>query len=327
LEQGDLVIARFITKRLLVSAAMLWLVSIAVFLVVEALPGDISRLMLGQFATQHDMDLVRTQLGLDRPLVLRYLSWAGSFLSGEWGASWRLRIPLAPLVISRLGNSAVLAGLTLVAVVPISILAGVLAALKRDRPFDRLILLLGMCGMAVPEFVSSMFLILGFSLWLGALPASSRVPEGDSLLLHIDYLILPAVALGLVLFGYISRMVRASVVEELRRGYVRTARLKGLSPTTVMLKHVLRNALLPTITVIANQTSWLFGGLVVVENVFNFPGLGQLLLQAALSQDVPMLEITVLILAVCLMLANLIADILYGILNPRVRIRARASST
>jgi peptide/nickel transport system permease protein len=119
-------------------------------------------------------------------------------------------------------------------------------------------------------------------------------------------------------------MVRASMVEELRRGYVRTARLKGMSPTAVVWKHVLRNALLPTITVLANQTSWLFGGLVVVENVFNFPGLGQLLLQAALSQDLPMLEITVLLLAGCLMLANLAADILYGIINPRVRLRRRA---
>lgn len=318
---------RFILQRLLVTAIMLCLVSFAVFLVVEALPGDISRLMLGQFATQQDMALVHAQLGLDRPFLVRYLDWAGAFITGNWGDSWRLHVPLAPLVLSRLANSAVLGGLTLLIAVPVAILAGAIAALKRDGIFDRLILLFGMCGMAVPEFVSSMFLILGFSLWLGVLPASSRVPEGESYLLHADRLLLPAAALGLVLFGYISRMVRASMVEELRRGYVRTARLKGLSPTAVVLKHVLRNALLPTITVIANQTSWLFGGLVVVENVFNFPGLGQLLLQAALSQDVPMLETTVLILAVALMLANLLADILYGILNPRVRLRGRARAT
>ncbi len=317
-------VAHFILQRLLVTVVMLWLVSLAVFLVVEALPGDISRLMLGQFATQQDMALVHAQLGLDRPFLIRYLDWVGSFVTGQWGDSWRLHIPIAPLVLSRLANSAILAGLTLLVTVPVAILAGVLAAVKRDGIFDRLILLFGMWGMAVPEFVSSMFLILGFSLWLGILPASSRVAEGESFLWHIDRLILPAAALGLVLFGYISRMVRASMVEELRRGYVRTARLKGLGPAGVVLRHVLRNALLPTITVIANQTSWLFGGLVVVENVFNFPGLGQLLLQAALSQDVPMLETTVLILAVSLMLANLLADILYGILNPRMRLRRRA---
>jgi peptide/nickel transport system permease protein len=319
-----LAVVRFILQRLIVTAVMLSLVSLAIFLIAEALPGDISRLMLGQFATQQDMALVHAQLGLDRPFLVRYLDWVGSFLSGHWGDSWRLHVPLAPLVMSRFENSAFLAGLTLLVTVPISILVGVLASLRRDGILDRLILLLGMCGMAVPEFVSSMFLILGFSLWLGILPASSRIPEGESFLLHLDYLILPATALGLVLFGYISRMVRASMVEELRRGYVRTARLKGVSPVAVVVKHVLRNALLPTITVLANQTSWLFGGLVVVENVFNFPGLGQLLLQAALSQDVPMLEITILLLAVCLMLANLAADILYGILNPRVRLRRRA---
>jgi peptide/nickel transport system permease protein len=318
--------SRFILRRLLVTALMLCLVSFAVFLVVEALPGDISRLMLGQFATPQDVALVHTQLGLDRPFLIRYLDWAGSFVTGRWGESWRLRVPLAPLVLSRLGNSAVLAGFTLLLAVPASILAGVVAALRRDGVLDRLILLLGMCGMAVPEFVSSMFLILGFSLWLGLLPATSRVPEGESYLLHPGHLLLPAAALGLVLFGYISRMVRASMVEELRRGYVRTARLSGVGPAELVLRHVLRNALLPTITVIANQTSWLFGGLVVVENVFNFPGLGQLLLQAALSQDVPMLETTVLILAVALMLANLLADILYGLLNPRVRQGDRARS-
>jgi peptide/nickel transport system permease protein len=200
-ETISLAVVRFILQRLVVTAVMLSLVSASVFLVAEALPGDISRLMLGQFATQQDITLVHTQLGLDRSFLVRYLDWAASFLSGNWGESWRLRVPLAPLVMSRLENSAILAGLTLLVTVPISILCGVLASLKRDGIFDRLVLLLGMCGMAVPEFVSSMFLILGFSLWLGILPASSRVPEGESFLLHLNLLILPAAALGFVLFG------------------------------------------------------------------------------------------------------------------------------
>lgn len=319
-------IVRFITGRLMLAVVTLWLVSAAIFAVVEVLPGNIARLMLGQFATEHDVELVRTELGLDRPLVVRYFDWARDFVVGEWGNSWRLRTPIAPLITSRLANSAVLAGLTILAIVPISIFGGVVAALRRSRALDRLITLGGMCGMAVPEFVSSMFLILVFSLWLPVLPSSARIPEVGSIFAHLDHLILPVCALGLVLFGYISRMVRASMVDELRRGYVRAARLKGLSPWTVIVKHVLRNALLPTITVIANQVSWLIGGLVVVENVFNYPGLGQLLLQAALSQDIPMLEITALILAAVLMLANLAADILYGFLNPRVRIQWRGTS-
>jgi peptide/nickel transport system permease protein len=298
----------------------------AIFGVVEVLPGDIAHLMLGQFATPHDIALVRLQLGLDRPIVLRYADWLQSFVAGDWGESWRLHTPLAPLIASRLANSAVLAGFTLGLVVPVSVLCGVAASLCRGRAVDRFITLTGMCGLAVPEFVSSMFLILVFSLWLGILPSSARFSDGDSLLSQLAHLILPAAALGFVLFGYVSRMVRVNMIDELQRGYVRTARLKGLGPGSIIVKHVLRNALLPTVTVIANQVSWLVGGLVVVENVFNYPGLGQLLLQAALSQDVPMLEISVLIVAAVLMLANLAADILYGLLNPRIRIRPRGVS-
>lgn len=317
--------ARFIARRLLLAIVTLCLVSLGIFAAVEVLPGDVARLMLGQFATAQDLELVRQQLGLDRPLPIRYLDWAWSFVTGDWGESWRLRTPIAPLVISRLGNSAILAGLALVVVVPLSILSGVVAALRRGRISDRLITLGGMFGLAVPEFVSSMFLILIFSLWLRVLPSSARIPDGESIIASLDALILPVVALGLVLFGYISRMVRASMVEELRRGYVRTARLKDIGPWAVIVRHVLRNALLPTITVVANQISWLIGGLVVVENIFNYPGLGQLLLQAALGQDVPMLETTVLVLAAILMLANLVADILYGFLNPLVRVQLRRS--
>ena len=316
-------LVKFVARRFALTLITLWLISVGVFAVIEVLPGDIAQLMLGQFATGHDVELVRATLGLDRSLPARYLDWAGHFLVGEWGDSWRLRTALAPLVLTRLGNSAILAAATLATVVPVSILGGIVAALRRGRAVDRFITLAGMCGMAVPEFVSSMFLILVFSLWMPLLPSTALIPEETTLIARLGYLVMPVTALGLVLFGYISRMVRASMVDELRRSYVRTATLKGLSPWTVTVKHVLRNALMPTITVIANQVSWLIGGLVVVENVFNYPGLGQLLLKAALSQDVPMLEVTVLILGAVLMAANLCADILYGLLNPRVRIRPR----
>lgn len=319
-------LARLIARRLLLAIGTLFIVSMAIFAVVEILPGDIARLMLGPYASPEDVSLVRIQLGLDRPLVLRYLEWAGHFLTGDWGDSWRLRTPIAPLVASRLFNSAVLAGLAVVIIVPIAILAGIIAAAKRGQLADRVISIGGMSLMAVPEFVSSMFLILIFSLWLRVLPSTARLPGDTSVFSHLDALVLPICALAFVLFGYISRMVRASMIEELRRGYVRTALLKGVPPRVVLIRHVLRNALLPTITVIANQVSWLVGGLVVVENVFNYPGLGQLLLQAALSQDVPMLEVTVLILAAILIFANLVADLLYGTLNPRTRIPRQAST-
>jgi peptide/nickel transport system permease protein len=313
-------IGRLIARRLVMAIGTLVVVSVAIFVVVEILPGDIARLMLGPYASPQDVALVRVELGLDRPLALRYLEWAGQFVTGDWGESWRLRTAIAPLVAARLFNSAVLAGLAIATIVPVAIVAGIVAAARRGRLADRLISLGGMCVMAVPEFVSSMFLILVFSLWLRWLPSAARIPGDTSVFSHLDALIMPVIALALVLFGYVSRMVRASMIAELGRGYVRTALLKGVPPGTVLVRHVLRNALLPTITVIANQVSWLVGGLVVVENVFNYPGLGQLLLQAALSQDLPMLEITVLILAAILIGANLAADILYGVLNPRTRV-------
>jgi peptide/nickel transport system permease protein len=298
---------------------VLFVVSIAIFSIVQILPGDIGRLMLGPFASQHDIELVRSQLGLDRPLLQRYIEWGVGFLTGHWGESWRLRVPIAPLVADRFVNSAVLAGFSLLLIVPLSILGGTIAALRKGKLADRIISLVGISLMAMPEFVSSMFLILIFSLWLQLLPSSAQIPGDGSFFGNLHLLIMPACALGFVMFGYISRMVRASVVEELRRGYVRTAWLKGISPFQVVVRHVLPNALLPTITVIANQISWLIGGLVVVENVFNYPGLGQLLLQAALSQDLPMLEVTVLILAAILIVSNLVADILYAVLTPRIR--------
>lgn len=319
-----MVVARFVARRLLITVLTLTVVSILIFAIVEVLPGDVARLRVGQFATPEQIELARTELGLDRPFPVRYADWARGFLTGDWGESWRLQIEIAPLVRTRVVNSAVLAALALAFIVPVSVVLGVLAALRRGQLFDRTITVAGHFGIAIPEFVSSMFLILVFSLWLNLLPPSALVSESASPYSDPKGLVLPVVALTLVLFGYLSRMVRASMVEQVRANYARTAVLKGLSPYTVVVKHVLRNALLPTITAVANQVSWLLGGLVVVENVFNYPGLGQLLLQAALSQDVPLLEVTVLIVAAVLMLANLAADLVYGLVDPRVRVQPAA---
>ncbi len=313
-------IYKYLPRRIIVAAATLVAVSAAIFAIVEVLPGDIARLMLGPFASEADMQIIRQQLGLERPFLTRYWEWANGLAAGDWGQSWRLHVPIGPLLASRMINSVLLAAVSLLIVVPLSILAGVIAAQRRGRLTDHAITLAGMGLTAIPEFVSSMFLILVFSLWLGVLPASARISSSDGFLTMISALLLPATALGLVLFGYLSRMVRASMVEELGRGYVRTATLKGIAPAAVVLRHALPNALLPAVTVIANQISWLVGGLVVVENVFNYPGIGQLLLQAALGQDVPLLEAVVLVLAAILIVSNLVADLAYGLLNPVVRV-------
>jgi len=297
----------------------LWLVSLGVFAVSELLPGDVAIFILGQQATPETLAVLRTQLGLNVPAPERYVSWLFGFIQGNWGKSLALQVPITDLVLSRMANSFVLAGIALIITVPLSIGSGLLAALRQGRLTDRVITLVGLSGLAIPEFVSGVLLILLFSLTLRIAPASAQIPTGASPVSVLPALILPAFTLALTLFAYISRMTRASAVEVLSSDYVRAAILKGLPISQVVVRHVLRNALLPTVTVIGAQIGWLVGGLVVVEHLFGYPGLGDLLLFAALNKDIPLLEACVMVVASVYMLANLGTELLFGVLNPRIR--------
>ncbi len=289
------------------------------FAVSELLPGDVAIFILGQQATPESLAVLRTQLGLNEPAPVRYVTWLAGFVRGDWGRSLALQVPIADLVLSRTANSLVLASLALLVTVPVSIGLGLLAALNNGRAADRLISLVGLSGLALPEFVSGVLLILLFSLTLHLAPASAPIPTGASPLSVLPALILPALTLAVTLFAYISRMTRASAIDVLASDYVRTAVLKGLPLRAVIGRHVLRNALLPTVTVIGAQIGWLVGGLVVVEHLFGYPGLGDLLLFAALNKDVPLLEACVMVVASVYMLSNLGAEVLFGVLNPRIR--------
>jgi peptide/nickel transport system permease protein len=216
-------------------------------------------------------------------------------------------------------NSLKLALVAFVLVVPLSIFGGVWAALHVGKPIDRIITIFGLSTTVLPEFVSGIVLILIFAVWLQWLPISASWPDGAGIFTQIYYLILPSIPLVLVLFGYIARMARAGTVEALDSDYTRTAVLKGLPFPVVIWRHVLRNALLPTITVIATQTGYLIGGLVVVETLFHYQGIGGLIYTAAKSKDFPMLQAGVLSVGIVYMVATLTADILYSILNPRIR--------
>jgi peptide/nickel transport system permease protein len=295
------------------------LVSLGVFVVSELLPGDVAVFILGQQATPETLEVLRKQLGLNEPAPVRYVAWLIGFLRGDWGRSLALQVPVADLVLSRTINSFVLAGLALAITVPLSVTLGLLAALRHGRLTDRAINLIGLSGLAIPEFVSGVLLIVLFSLTLHIAPASAQIPTGASPLSVLPALILPALTLAVTLFAYISRMTRASAIEVLASDYVRTAVLKGLRTPAVIVRHVLRNALLPTVTVIGAQIGWLVGGLVVVEHLFGYPGLGDLLLFAALNKDVPLLEACVMVVASVYMLSNLAAELLFGVLNPRIR--------
>ncbi len=214
-----------------------------------------------------------------------------------------------------------LAVATLVVIVPLSIAFGTLAALRQDRVTDRVVSITGLSLMAVPEFVSGIIMLTIFGIWLHWLPTTS-VSAGGNPLTTPQYLVLPVLALGLVFFGYVSRMMRASTITVLGSAYMRTAMLKGLPMRLVLIRHVLRNALVPTITVVMSSIGYLVGGLVVVENLFGYPGLGSLLLYAGLHHDVPLLEDCVMIIAVMYMMGNLVADLLYAYLNPQDRFAA-----
>lgn len=293
-----------------------------VFLGGQVLPGNVGRAILGPLADERAVEVLNQQLGVDRPLLVQYGSWIWNFVQGDMGTSYVFRAPVASFIFEALGNSMKLALVAFVLVVPIGILGGVIAALHLNRPVDRIISLGGLSMTVLPEFVTGIVLILIFGVWLRWLPISAAWPPGAGPVTQLYYLILPALPLFLSLFGYIARMARSGMIEALDSDYTRTAVLKGLPWRTVIWRHVLRNALLPTITVIATQTGYLIGGLVVIETLFRYQGIGSLIFTAAKGKDFPMLQAGVLTIGIVYTLATLAADLLYSVLNPRIRLGA-----
>ena len=310
---------QYVLKRLGLALLTLVLLSLIIFFAGSVLPGNPAREILGPFASQQAVQILNHQLGVDRPLVSQYWTWVTGILHGDLGTSTQFHLPVSTLLFPALGRSLKLALVAFVIVVPLSILGGVLAALYRGRFVDRSISVTGLSLTSVPEFVSGVVLIVIFAIGLKWFPVTANPPPGTSPLGQLHYLILPAIPLVFVLFGYIARMARAGTIEALDSDYVRTAVLKGLPESVVIRRHVLRNSLLPTITVIATQTGYLIGGLVVVETLFNYPGLGRLIVTAANNKDFPTLEAGVLVIGIVYLGATLIADILYTVLNPRIR--------
>jgi peptide/nickel transport system permease protein len=310
----------YLVRRLGLALITLFLLSLIVFFAGQVLPGDPGRSILGPLASPSAVRALDHQLGVDRPLVTQYWSWITGLLHGDFGQSYQFRAPVWPFIHAALINSVKLAALAFVVVVPLGIAGGVVAALNAGRGADRVISVAGLSATTVPEFVSGIVVIVIFGVYLKALPVTASAGAGASVTNQLYHLILPAIPLVLILFGYIARMTRAGTIEALESDYARTATLKGLPRWTVIRRHVLRNSLLPTITVIATQTGYLIGGLVVVETLFNYQGIGNLIYKAAQGKDFPMLEAGVLTVGVVYMVATLIADGLYTVLNPRLRL-------
>ena len=293
--------------------------TILIFLASEVLPVDVGRNVLGQFASQEAVDIYNHKLGTDRPLVDRYGRWVGRAFSGDLGDSTSQHLPVGPLILKRAGNSAVLAVLGLLLILPISLSLGTIAGLTAGRPTDRAISLISLVLTSTPEFVVGVILLLTFAVHWRLLPGSSALIGVSSPLGAPLKLVLPAATLALVDIGYIARMMRISMIEVMGSAYVRAARLRGYSPTRIVFRHALRTALVMPITVIMLHVNWLIGGIVVIESIYGYPGLGQLMLSAASTKDVPVLEAGSLLFALVAAGTQVLADLLQAWLEPRLR--------
>jgi peptide/nickel transport system permease protein len=311
----------FLSRRIALMIVGMLLASMIIFAITQLMPGDVAAMILGRWAKEEALRELRAELGLDRPLHVQYLDWLTDFVTGDWGESLTTRVPARPLVMQRLRNSGWLAGLSLVMFVPVGIFLGVLAALRQNEPVDQVLRATSMALAGMPEFVIGLILIAVFAIALDWLPANSSIDPDAGFMEALPQMILPAITVSLIELGYIIRMTRSSTIDVLKADYVRAAHLKGLPQGQVLVKHVLRNALLPTITVIALSIGWLIGGLIVTESVFGFPGLGRLMLYSIQRHDLILIQACAMIIVITYGVSNLVADLLYSVLNPRIRLK------
>lgn len=310
---------KYIAKRLGLAVLTVFVVTTAIFFMTNILPGDPATRILGNLAEPENIERLREEMGLNKPLLVQYWNWLSNTVTGDFGTSIQHRVLVIDYILPAIGLSLRLAAVAFVITVPLSILGGITAGVFRGRAVDRTITVGGLSAAVVPEFVWAVLLVFFVGVRLKWLPTSAYPGPDNDLLTYIHHLIMPSLALVLVLFGYISRITRAGVIEAFDSDYVRTAVLKGLPRRTAVNRHVLRNALLPTIAVVASMVPYLIGGLVAVERVFNYPGFGTILIKAVQYRDYPVLQSSVLIVAVVIVVAQLLADILFALLNPRIR--------
>jgi peptide/nickel transport system permease protein len=310
---------RWLLRRLVLSLLTLWLLATLVFVITNILPNDIGRTILGPFAPQESVDALNQKLGTNQPLIEQYARAMKSLVTLDWGNSFQNGKPVMPLILAAIVRSGILAAYALLLTIPVAILAGLVAGRRRDRPSDRAIVLFGLTFSSIPEFVIGTFLVVVLGVGFHALPVLATPPANGSILDLARYLLMPALAMAIVYFGYIARMTRAGTIEVLESDYIRTATMKGLTTSQTMRRHVLRNALVPTVAVIGVQIGYLFGGIIGVEKIFNYNGMGQMMLFAAERKDIPVLTAGVIIIGIVYMVATLAADLIIAWMNPRVR--------
>jgi len=312
-------VGSFIARRVGSGLLTLFLLSIIAFIGAEILPGNPARAILGNDASEEAVAQLSMQLGLDRPAVVRYLDWLGNAITGNLGTSYAQKAPVWDMLIASGGRSLMLGSVTLLIIVPLSIFAGLWSARREEGLLDRLVTFGGMALMVVPGFVVAIVLILLVGVALPIFPITAMPPHGAAFVEQLYYLLLPAIVLSMTLFGYLARVVRANALEVFRSDYVRTATLKGLRPGIVIRRHVFKNAMAPSMIVIATQVGYLLGGLVIVEKVFNYPGLGVMMLRAAEYNDMPVLEAGIMLIGFIYVVLTLAADVIQRLMDPRLQ--------
>jgi len=314
---------RYTLNRIALGIVSILILSMFVFAAAQVLPGNPGRLVLGREATPEAVEEFNEKLGYNRPLPVRYADWLSQAVRGDFGANYNDGRAVTDDLVPALQRSAWLTLYAFVLCVPISIVAGIIAAIRRGKPADRTITVAGLSLAVIPEFVLGAILVAVFGpAFLGWFPGIAGALIDASFLTKLDSLFLPALALALVLFGYIARITRAGTIEALAADYTRTATLKGLPRRTVLTRHVVRNGLLPTIAVVATQVGYMFGGIVAIEKLFGYPGVGLLTLTAAQIKNFPMLLACVLVIGIVYFISTLVGDLLTAALNPRIRLSA-----
>jgi peptide/nickel transport system permease protein len=314
-----MLILRLIAERILLSLLTLLLVSMFIFLMLEILPGDVASRILGRDATPESLAVLRAQLHLNEPALLRYGSWLGHLLIGNFGTSLVSNRPVADILGPRIFNTVLLSLYAFAIYLPLTVVPAMVQAIRRDRPIDHALSIVTLVLLSTPDFLLATILLITFVIAVPILPAMSLVDEGSSAFEYLQAMTLPALTLAIVMAVYAVRMLRDNLIEVLDADYVRMAELKGLSARRVLIRHALPNALVPTLNVTALNLAYLVGGVVVVERIFSFPGFGSLLIDALQLRDLPLIEATIMISAAVYIVANLLADIGAILVNPRLR--------
>ncbi len=312
----------YLLRRVVSGLVTLVVASIVVFSVLEVMPGDPARLMLGMNATDDAVHALRVQMGLDQGFLVRYFHWAGGLLSLDFGKSYTYSVPVGELIAERITVSLPLAMIALALSTAIAIPVGVFAAARRGKPADTLSMAVAQVGVAIPNFWFALLLVYVFAVWLQLVPAGGFPGWQAGMGPALKALILPAIALALPQAAILARVSRSALIEVLGEDFIRTARAKGLSRNAALWRHALRNAMLPVLTILGLQFAFLLAGTVIIENVFYLPGLGRLVVQAINQRDLIVVESVVMLLVASVILINLIVDMAYAVVDPRLRTRA-----